>query len=950
MWLDRRRSPTVVNCPVKHLFAKQLAEATRPDGEVDIALLGTLVSAAYEEVDHDRRRANDATALMIDEIDRSNKRLLDAFEVVPEGLVLLDAQNRFVLWNRRYAENYPGGRENLVVGGSFEAGLRNGIAYNPEAIGREEEWISERLAQLAQSSNSHEQLQINGRWVRVEERRTTDGGSIGIRIDITELKRREASFRLLFQSNPIPMWVVERNSLRFLDVNAAAVTHYGYSHAQFMAMTLLDIRPTEDWDDLRATVAHGADNAIGRVRRHVKANGTKIEAAIFTQSLNFGGSDALLGAAIDVTARRRAEDELRSTKAFLDTVIENIPAMIVVREADDQKRFVLINRAFETFFGHERKNIIGKTIHEALPQASIDRIEGQDQQLLAAGSLFVDEHEISTPGGPRYAVSKRIVVKEEDGKQRYLLTVMDDVTERRMAKQQLLEANEMLQAIINSSPVAIVGSGPSGCVLIWNETAEEMFGYSAAEAIGRRVADLIVPTDRLESFDSLHSCGLSGQSFRNVIERRKRKDGTILDVQIAAAPVFAADGSTRATLVAYEDITKRKLLEDQLRQSQKMEAIGQLTGGLSHDFNNLLAVIIGNLDLLREHVGWNPDAGEILDEALHASLQGADLNKRLLAFARRQPLQPRQIDLNELVANTVKLLVRTLGADIEIKFSPATGLWPLLVDPTQLESALTNLAVNARDAMPGGGRLIIGTRNVAIDRDYADTHSDVSAGDFVLLEVSDSGSGMTPEVMAHVFEPFFTTKDKEKGTGLGLSMVFGFAKQSGGHIGLYSEVGIGTTFRLYLPRAAMQVVEPTPPPADSVARGHETILAVEDNENLRKLLVKQLTDLGYRVLQAEHAQGAIEILKGDETIDLLFTDIIMPGGMNGNELAREALVLRRGLKVVFTSGFPDAAFRSDGALPSDAILLGKPYRRDELARCLRRAMAASVEPAGVGAE
>jgi PAS domain S-box-containing protein len=515
-----------------------------------------------------------------------------------------------------------------------------------------------------------------------------------------------------------------------------------------------------------------------------------------------------------------------------------------------------------------------------------------------------------------------------------------DIVERRQAKEQLVETNDMLQAVIDASPVAIVGAAPPGIVLSWNRMAENIFGYSAEEAVGRAVVDLIVPADQRESFNRSLVKIFSGECLRNIIKRRVRKDGSKVDIQLASAPVFAEDGTVRSVVVAMEDITHRKLLEDQLRQSQKMEAIGQLTGGLSHDFNNLLAIIIGNLDLVREELGASPEIAEALDEALNASLRGADLNRRLLAFARRQPLQPRQVDLNELVVGMMKLLSRTLGEHIEITLSTANDLWALNVDPTQLESALTNLAVNARDAMPGGGRLTIGTRKASIDQEYADTHTDVSPGDFVVLEVSDTGTGIPPEVLAHVFEPFFTTKEKEQGTGLGLSMVFGFVKQSGGHIEVYSEVGIGTTLRLYLPRADEAPAEARPTLTAAMPRGHETVLAVEDNEGLRRVLVRQLADLGYRVLEAANAQAAIEILGRDEKIDLLFTDIVLPGGMNGADLARSVVTMRTDMKVLFTSGFPEGAFGPDNALPPGAILLGKPYRKDELARRLRESLAA----------
>jgi PAS domain S-box-containing protein len=1005
---------------------------------------------------------------IVDRLLAERNSLLDsALENVTQGVTVFDASGRLLLINDQYRRMYglsadaaiPGVTMRDVLAQRLAAGTFNGDPdqYAAKFIGGE--WKAAREARLP-----------DGRIILVNIQPRPAGGWVATHRDITELRQRESSFRLMFESNPIPMWVNDRETLRFLDVNAAAIEHYGYSREQFLAMTVLDIRTPEDWAELRAAIAE-RDNAAGRVRRHTKADGTKIEVSVYTRSLAFSGRDAVLVAAIDVTARkmvedelrrtreflhtvidnvpaviavkdvqadhnyvlvnrkceeffgrrrdeivgrnaqdlfdkdtadildardrelercgeqksyderpvhdsengiefistkrtvihgddgkpryllsiidnvterRRAEEELRRTRAFLDTVIENVPATIIVREAGGDRRYVLINRACEEFLGIARDKVIGKTVREVLPPSAAEIVERRDEELLERGHAIYDlEYLLKRPDkSDRYMTAQRLIVRDDKSEPMYLLTVIDDVTERRLAQDKLIETSELMRAVIDASPVAISGSVPSGDIFIWNRAAESLFGYTAEEAVGRRVIDLIVPDDNLVAFEEGRSKAFSGECLRNVIERRKRKDGSVIDVQLATAPVLSEDGSVRAIVVAIEDITNRKMLEDQLRQSQKMEAIGQLTGGLSHDFNNLLAIIIGNLDLLRDQVGSDPDAMEAVDEALGASLRGADLNRRLLAFARRQPLQPKNVDLNELAAGLTKLLERTLGEHIEIKLSLAGGLWPLVVDPAQLESALTNLVVNARDAMPRGGRLTIGTRNISIDRDYADIHSEVVPGDYVVLEVSDTGTGMPPDVVARVFEPFFTTKDKDKGTGLGLSMVFGFVKQSGGHVQVYSEVGIGTTLRLYLSRAASVGAEAKPAAAVALPRGHETVLAVEDNPGLRRILIKQLEDLGYQVLEAENAQSAMEILKREPRIDLLFTDIVLPGGVNGSELARMAEAMRSDLKVLFTSGFPEAAFGPSGALPAGAMLLGKPYRKDELAQRLRESLAA----------
>jgi CheY-like chemotaxis protein len=356
---------------------------------------------------------------------------------------------------------------------------------------------------------------------------------------------------------------------------------------------------------------------------------------------------------------------------------------------------------------------------------------------------------------------------------------------------------------------------------------------------------------------------------------------------------------------------------------------------MAHDFNNLLGVVIADLDLLRDEQDLKPDHRELVAEALDAALRGADLSRRLLAFARRQPLQPERIAVNDLVGNIVGLLQRTLGEQIPIRVDLAADLWPVLVDPAQLESSLVNLATNARDAMPRGGQLTIATANRVLDAEYAGLHAELAPGGYVMIEVSDTGAGIPPDIMARVFEPFFTTKETGKGTGLGLSMVFGFVKQSGGHINVYSEPGQGTTFRLYLPRdAAGATVAPAPAAALPAVGGNETILLVDDNEPIRRAVRRQLSQLGYRVVEAGSAAAALEVL-GSEKIALLFTDIVMPGEVDGIELARTAAARWPELKVVVTSGFPESRMNGGGEPIAGLRLLSKPFRRDELARTLR---------------
>jgi PAS domain S-box-containing protein len=475
---------------------------------------------------------------------------------------------------------------------------------------------------------------------------------------------------------------------------------------------------------------------------------------------------------------------------------------------------------------------------------------------------------------------------------------------------------------------------------------------SAAPTTQAEYLALIHPDDR-EAVSAL-LIDLDNGIERGPFEHRiVRPDGEVRDIYREHELIHDANGVAVRMVTTVQDVTalrasqrRERELENQLHHSQKMEAIGNLTGGLAHDFNNLLSVVIGNLDLMSGGSALNSADRELVGDALAAALRGAELTRRLLAFARRQPLSPECIDVNERLTGTTALLRRTLGENIAVTERLEGALWPVVVDPAQLEAALTNLATNARDAMPQGGKLAFRTANLRVDAESIGTPAALKPGAYVVIEVTDTGTGMTPEVLARVFDPFFTTKPVGKGTGLGLSMVFGFIKQSGGHIEATSEPGRGTCFRLYLPCAAgSSVARAVEAPSATAAAGatHGTILVVEDNTAVRRVVTRQLAALGYRILEAADADAALKLLK-TERVDLLFTDIVMPGSMNGAELARRAIAARPGLKVLFTSGFPggvgDEPWRPDGAR-----LLNKPYRREELVRAVHEALVREPGPA-----
>lgn len=379
----------------------------------------------------------------------------------------------------------------------------------------------------------------------------------------------------------------------------------------------------------------------------------------------------------------------------------------------------------------------------------------------------------------------------------------------------------------------------------------------------------------------------------------------------------------------------------QLHQAQKMEAVGQLTGGVAHDLNNILTVITGTIEILAEGVADRPDLLAIAKMIDDAAARGADLTQRLLAFARKQPLQPREVDVNSLVTQTANLLRPTLGEQIELHLTLAADASRAMIDPSQLTNSVLNLALNARDAMPGGGKLTIETCNVVLDEQYAAANIEVAAGNYVMVAVTDSGHGIPASILNNVFEPFFTTKEIDKGSGLGLSMVYGFVKQSNGHIKIYSEEGHGTTVRIYLPQvtgAAPAAAPASEPP--SVVGGDETILVVEDDHLVRTFVIGQIQSLGYATVEAVNAREAMLVIDSPQKVDLLFTDMIMPGSMNGRQLADAALLKRTSLKVLFTSGYSNEAIIHHGHLDAGVLLLAKPYRKSDLAQMIRAALAA----------
>jgi PAS domain S-box-containing protein len=521
---------------------------------------------------------------------------------------------------------------------------------------------------------------------------------------------------------------------------------------------------------------------------------------------------------------------------------------------------------------------------------------------------------------------------------------LTDITQRRRVETALRNTSDTLSALIQASPLAIFAFDPPGKVTSWNAAAELLFGWRAAEVVGHMLP--AITPDQLGRFRQHHLAVLEGRSFIDLEAQWQRRDGTSLTLSLALAPLYGGLSEVRGVIALAADLTERKKLESQLRQSQKMEAVGQLAGGVAHDFNNLLTAIMGFTSLLLKAVPPEDPKHDDLLEIDRAAARATELTQQLLAFSRRQMLQPTLLDLNAVLSDTMRMLGRLLGQHIELAILPETDLGVVRADRGQIEQVIINLAVNARDAMERGGKLTLETRNVTLDRAYAGQHPGATEGEFVMLAVTDTGSGMSPATQARIFEPFFTTKERGKGTGLGLSTVYGIIKQSGGTIYVYSEPERGTTFKIYLPRVvAHGPTELSVPARPADVRGNETVLVVEDEDGVRALTSRVLQTYGYTVLEAENGGEALLIAEQHPApIHLLLTDVVLPR-MSGRKLAERLVRTQSDLRVLYMSGYTDGSIFNHGALDPGTAFIPKPFTPEALAQKLREVLdspAASV--------
>lgn len=646
----------------------------------------------------------------------------------------------------------------------------------------------------------------------------------------------------------------------------------------------------------------------------------------------------------DITEDRKTTEYLR----LLDAAVSRQNDILLITEAepitaqDGGPRIIYVNDAFTRRTGYEREEVIGSTPRILQGPKTDRQVLARIRRALENWQPVRAELVNYTKTGEEFDLELDIVpLADHTGNYTHWVAVERDITARKQAEEALHVSEKRFRLVSLATNDVIRDWDFRTGIMWWNEAMATAFGYPMGESemspdvwISR-----IHEEDRTAILHQMRSV-IYGSGDRWSYEYRfMRSDGSVAIVSDRAFILRDDDGDAIRILASMSDLSEQRELEQRLRESLKLEAVGQLTGGVAHDFNNLLTVILGNAEELSQRLTDDQQLRIMAEMTATAAERGAELTSRLLAFARRQALEPKISDLNGLIRGMEGLFRRTLSEDIEIEFVRCAGLWLVEVDHSQLEVALLNLMVNARDAMPAGGRLTIETANVRFDEEYAAHHIDVSAGQYVMVSVSDNGVGMDEETASRAVEPFFTTKEVGRGSGLGLSMVFGFVKQSRGHIKIYSEVGEGTVVKLYFPRAVSTgLAEELKVEADKVVGGHEHILVVEDDGLVREHLSSQLKGLGYRVTQAENGPRAVDMLKKNDDINLLLTDVVMPGGMNGRELADLTRELWPEIRILFTSGYTENAIIHNGRLDSKVELLSKPYRRRELAAKVRKVL------------
>jgi PAS domain S-box-containing protein len=760
----------------------------------------------------------------------------------------------------------------------------------------------------------------------------------GMARDVTEqaraemaLKASEAELRALFAAMTDVILVLDSEG-RYQKIAPTDPVNLYKPSADLLGRRLSEVFPQEDVDFFLGHIRRALDEGrMHRVEYSLQISGTEVW---FDGSVSPMSKDSVIWIARDISESRWAEAMRRESEEKYRGIVETANEGIWL--IDNESRINFVNQQMAVMLGYAAAEMPGRQVADFIFPAD-SAIAGQKIEQLRQGTSDRGEFRLRRKDGSAVVtLYNASPTTNQAGEVVGFLSMFIDITERKRAEEELLQSEQRYRLLFEQNPQPMwVFDTETLSFLEVNEAAIHHYGYSREEFQAMTIKDIRPPDEVPKLLDNVASITLAYEEAGTW--RHKKKDGTIIDVEITAHDLTFYGRPTQMVL-AY-DVTERRLLEEQLRQSQKMEAVGQLAGGVAHDFNNLLTVITGYSDLMLRRLDDKSPLRTSLEEIKKAGERAASLTRQLLAFSRKQVLQPKVLQLNAVVADVYKMLRRLIGEDID----PVTLLEPSLgqvkADPGQIEQVILNLAVNARDAMPQGGKLTIETANVYLDNQYARRHTAIQPGQYVMLAVSDTGCGIDPETQVRMFEPFFTTKEPGKGTGLGLSTVYGIVRQSGGHLWVYSEVGKGTTMKIYLPRvdAGAERDEACSVPTE-LPQGRGTVLLTEDEEQVRQMIRIILEMGGYRVLEAPGGAEALALYEQHEgQIDLIMTDVVMPG-MSGRELAQSLETLHPGIRVLYMSGYTDDAIVRHGLLDQEITFLQKPFTPEALMRKVREVL------------
>ncbi|HSY99338.1 MAG TPA: PAS domain S-box protein [Terriglobales bacterium] len=766
----------------------------------------------------------------------------------------------------------------------------------------------------------------------------------GIVRDISEreqseslLRQSQEKYASMVHSSPDAITLRSLPDRRYLEVNEGFTRLTGYSAEEVMGKTPAEL---DLWVEQRPH-----QTTLQMVETEGQVQGEEFRFRTKTGEIRYGrlsavrvvinGKPCMLSVTHDITDRKRAEAEASQ----LALIVESSEDAIVGKSLDGKIRSW--NAGAERLYGYSASEVLGQPVRILIPPEQHDELPEILEKLKRDERVQHYETIRVRKDGRRINVSTSISpVKDSEGKIIGASAIARDVTQRKSVEAQLQKSEAQFRSLVHDAPYGIYRVTMDGRLLHVNPAFTAMLGYDSQEELMRLNMEKDVYRDPQSRRRFLKEYG-HGQDFRGVEAEWRKKDGKFITVRVTGHPILEKDNSIAYFEIFAEDITERRSLERQLLQAQKMEAIGRLAGGIAHDFNNLLSVILGHSDILEQQVATNGAMRKSVEATRNAAERAAALTLQLLAFSRKQVIEPAVVDLNTSVTEIQKMLHRVIGEDVELAIRLQPDLGYIKADPGQLGQVLMNLAVNSRDAMPSGGTLAIETANVELDETYVRQHLGARPGQFVMLAVSDTGIGMDSDTLSHIFEPFFTTKDPGKGTGLGLSMVYGIIKQNNGYIMAYSEPGRGTTFKIYFPRSEETL------PASLTARkaiqgGTETILLVEDEVALRELTRLLLEDAGYTVLESPGVEEAIATAKDLHLkIDLLLTDVVMPR-IDGRELASQLVALRPNLKILYMSGYTDDVLVNRGSLTQAAILVQKPFTKNTLLQKVRETLDAQI--------